>query len=337
MNILFDIGHPAHVHLFKNLIFYLKDKNFNPIVVSREKDVTNSLLQYLKIDAISLSKVGANPILMFGELVKRDFSILKLHRKHPFDMAFGTSYSIAHLSAVSKVKSFIFEEDDDDILPLFSAITYPFATGVVIPSCLRYQKWREKRIIHNSYHELAYLHPGNFSPDKDVLKKYGLAPWSYILIRSSALKAHHDTNIKGLVGKVWERVYDLIKDFTLITSKEKDPDHKIAPWDMHHILYYSKMIIADSQTMTMEAASLGVPSIRYSSFVGRISCLEELEHRYGLTFGFRPGEDHEMTAKIEELLNNQNLSDEWQTRRKTMLKDKVNFLDWQINFFHSLL
>lgn len=337
MNILFDIGHPAHVHLFKNLIFYLKDNQYNITVVSREKDVANDLLRHYKIDAISLSKVGASPIRMFGELIKRDIGVLKLHKKIRFNFAFGTSYSIAHLSAVSKVKSFVFEEDDDDILPLFSAITYPFATGIVIPSCLRYRKWKKKRVFHNSYHELAYLHPDNFCPDKQVLKKYKLEPWTYVLLRSSALKAHHDLKIKGLAGTAWQRVYELLKAYMIISSKEGDKDHRVDPWDMHHVMAFSKMLVSDSQTMTMEAASLGVPSIRYSSFVGRISCLDELGHRYGLTFGFKPGQDDEMIRKIEELLSNKNLVDEWQMKRRKMLEEKENFLNWQINFFHSLL
>jgi predicted glycosyltransferase len=336
MNILFDIGHPAHVHLFKNLILYLKENKYNITVVSREKDVANDLLKHYEIDAISLSKVGATPIQMFGELMKRDFGVIKLHRRLPFDYAFGTSYSIAHLSAVSKVKSFVFEEDDDDILPLFSTITYPFATGIVIPSCLRYRKWKKKRVIHNSYHELAYLHPDNFSPDKQVLKKYKLEPGTYILLRSSALKAHHDLKIRGLEGTAWQRVYELFKDYTIISSREGEDEHRIEPWDMHHVMASSKMLVSDSQTMTMEAAALGIPSVRYNSFAGKISYLEEAEHKYGLTFGFKPGEDDEMVRKVEELLENKNLVDEWQNRRKLMLADKINFFEWQINFIRSL-
>jgi hypothetical protein len=336
-NILIDIGHPAHVHLFKNFIFYLKDINQHLVVVSREKDITNQLLKHYKIESISLSRVGSSPIGMSGELLKRNLGVFRLHREHRFDMAFGTSYSIAHLSAFSKVKSFVFEEDDDHIVSIFSLITYPFATGIVVPSCLQYKKWQEKRIVHNSFHELAYLHPDHFSPDKDILKKYRLKPWTYILFRSSALKAHHDIREKGLLGKTWERIQAMAKDFAILTSRENQKDPIIAPWDMHHILGFAKMIISDSQTMTMEAANLGVPSIRYSSFAGRISCLEELEHKYGLTYGFKPGEEERLLRMMEILLNHPDLSEEWRQRRERMLKEKTNFFQWQIRFFHSLI
>lgn len=335
-NILFDIGHPAHVHLFKNFIRYLKENRHHLVVVSREKDVTNRLLQHYGIDYLSLSQAGANLLQLSGELFKRDVRIFRLHREHRFDMAFGTSVSIAHLSALTNVKSFVFNEDDDDVDVLFSLLTYPFSTGIFIPSGIRFRWWRKKRIIHDSYHELAYLHPAHFTPDKDILTKYKLEPWSYIIIRHSALKAYHDVKIKGLVGKAWERVDDLLKGYPVIRSSEGPGEKKIDPWDMHHLLSYAKMLVTDSQTMTMEACALGVPSIRYNSFVGRISVLEELEHTYGLTAGFRPGNIERMSRKLEEFLANKKLAEEWQERRRSMLSDKVDLLDRMIDFFESL-
>ena len=36
MRILIDIGHPAHVHLFKNLVYRLKENNHEVIITVRE-------------------------------------------------------------------------------------------------------------------------------------------------------------------------------------------------------------------------------------------------------------------------------------------------------------
>ncbi len=137
--VLFDIGHPAHVHLFKNLIFDLKKKQQDVLVTSRKKDVTNDLLEFYGIPYISLSTTPSHSLLMIGELLKRNFSIFRLYKKYNFQIAFGTSASIAHLSAFTKVKSFVFEEDDDAVIPFFTALTYPFASKIVIPSCLRFK------------------------------------------------------------------------------------------------------------------------------------------------------------------------------------------------------
>jgi len=70
---------------------------------------------------------------MFKELVTRNISIYKLHKQYNFNYAFGTSISIAHLSAVTNVKSYYFVEDDDKIIPLQSILTTPFATKVICP------------------------------------------------------------------------------------------------------------------------------------------------------------------------------------------------------------
>lgn len=337
MNILFDIGHPAHVHLFKNFILYLKNNDHNIYIATRNKDVTNTLLKYYNLNYTSLTNPATGLFSMLGELIKRDYLILKKHKKYNFDISFGTSVSIGHLSLFTKVKSYNFCEDDDSVIPIQAMISYPFNTGVIIPECLRYTKWRSKRIKYNSYHELAYLHPNNFTPNIEILNKYNLAPLEYIIIRNSALKAHHDINVKGLKGNVWERVYKIISNYHLVYSKENEKSHQIEPWDMHHIIAFAKLVISDSQTMSAEAAVLGVPSLRYNSFVGRISYLEELEHKYGLTYGFKPGYEKSLIRTLNEMLINKNIKNEWLQKRKRMLSEKVDLNQWMIDFFEKEL
>ncbi len=106
---------------------------------------------------------------------------------------------------------------------------------------------------------------------------------------------------------------------------------KIDPSDLHHIFSNATLLISDSQSMSVEAAMLGVLSIRYSDFVGRISVLEELEHTYGLTFGLKINNDAYLLNKLDELLGNDNLSEEFQKKRDKMLAIKIDvtsFLVW---------
>ena len=84
--------------------------------------------------------------------------------------------------------------------------------------------------------------------------------------------------------------------------------------------------------MTAEAAVLGTPAIRCNSFVGKISYLEELEHKYGLTYGFLPSEKDKMLDKISELLSMKNLSIEWHKRRRQMLSEKLDLTSWLVDF-----
>ena len=87
---------------------------------------------------------------------------------------------------------------------------------------------------------------------------------------------------------------------------------------------FAKMYIGDSQTMAAEAAVLGTPSIRFNDFVGEISYLEELEHKYQLTFGIRSHDKEKLFEKTKELIEQNNLRDTFKSRKETMLKEKTD-------------
>jgi|TARA_Y100000310_G_scaffold67921_1_gene63296 hypothetical protein len=337
LNILFDIGHPAHVHLFKNFISYLKKGNHDITVTSRNKDVTTDLLDNYGIKHFILSTPGIGFLGFFNELLIRNKQLFLLNRKKKFSLSFGTSVSIAHLTALTGIESFNFHEDDDSVVPVQSLLIYPFTSKIINPDCIKILGWRKKRVFYPSYHELAYLHPNNYTPNPEIPELYGLIKKNYIIIRLSSLSAHHDRNKKGISFNLYNKIKEVIKNYTLVDSVESSKSHSIKPRHLHDIINYAKMIISDSQTMTAEAAVLGIPSVRYNSFVGRISYLEELEHKYKLTYGFRPGNDDKMIDKINELLNRNNLNEEWQKRRLIMLSDKVDFNEWMIKYFKTLL
>jgi len=44
MRIVIDLGHPAHVHYFKNFIEIMKSKGHDFLIAARDKDVTHKLL-----------------------------------------------------------------------------------------------------------------------------------------------------------------------------------------------------------------------------------------------------------------------------------------------------
>jgi len=337
LKLLFDIGHPAHVHLFRNFITYLNNKKQDIYVVSRDKDITNLLLDHYGISYISLSSAKQGILLMLTELIFRNYQILRLHNRIKFDAAFGTSVSIAHLSAIKSIPSYNLNEDDDDAVPLYSLITYPFSPSILHPNCIRFKSWKEKRVLYPSYHELAYLHPNNFTPDLKILKNYNLEERNYIVVRFSLLKAHHDIGHKGISNILWKEIEHILKDYKIVLSVEGETSHSIHPWDIHHVLAFAKMIISDSQTMSVEGAVLGVPAIRINSFYNRFSVLDELENKYGLTFAFHPDQKQDLLKKTSEILNDKNSNDIWNQRRSKLLREKVDFNQWLIDFFEKTI
>jgi hypothetical protein len=107
---------------------------------------------------------------------------------------------------------------------------------------------------------------------------------------------------------------------------------KIPPHMLHDALAYATLCVGDSQTMAAEAAMLGTPSLRVSTFSGRISYLNELEHRYGLTFGFQPIEIDGFFAKLNEILQESNYSKHIKAARDRLIREKCNVAQWYIDF-----
>ena len=102
----------------------------------------------------------------------------------------------------------------------------------------------------------------------------------------------------------------------------------INPLDIHHVMAFATLYIGDSQSMAVEAAMLGTPSLRFNDFAGRIGVLEELEHKYMLTFGINSAHPEELYAKIDELLSTDHLRELFQQRRQRMLADKIDVADF---------
>ena len=85
---------------------------------------------------------------------------------------------------------------------------------------------------------------------------------------------------------------------------------------MHHYLAYCEFFISDSQSMSLEASLLGVPNLRISSFSGKISVLEELEHVYCLTKGIKPENETEIINYVEFVISNPNLKVKFKENKK---------------------
>ena len=341
MNILVDIGHPAHVHLFRNLYFQLQDKNHKLfLTVKNNLESAKELLDNYKIPYISIGAKSDNLLSKAIKQISYDLKIAHLISKNNITMGIGTSINLAHASKLTKMKSILLDDDDDEVQPLFTWFAHPFCDVLLSPESLQGKRKNRNTIFYAGFHELAYLHPNRFTPDHTVLKEARLNGGDkFFVLRFNAFKAHHDIGIKGLSLDNKRKLIKLLKPqgrIFITSERQVEPEFEeyritIEPHKIHSFLYYATMFIGDSQTMTSEAAVLGTPAIRSNSFVGKISYLEEQEHKYGLTYGFNPSQTDKMFIKIKELLSMSNLKEEWQYRRQKMLEDKIDvtaFLVW---------
>lgn len=343
MKILFHLGHPAHFHLFKNTIKNLKIKGHQTLIVIKKKDVLESLLINEGLDFVNILPEGrkSNKFSIALGLLKQDLGVFKIARKEKPDLLVGTSVPITHIGKLLNIPSVNVNEDDADVVPLYSKLAYPWANSILAPIVCRMGNWATKTVFYQGYHELAYLHPNNFTPNKEIATKYVDIEKPYFILRFAKLGAHHDAGISGLSDNIALKLIETLKPFgkVYITSEREfskalEPYRiKINPIDMHHVMAFASLYIGDSQTMAAEAGVLGIPFIRFNDFVGRISYLDEFENKYQLGYGFKTNNIDKFFKKVEELLEMTNRKEIFQERRKKMLSEKIDyaaFLTWFI-------
>lgn len=334
MKVLFHLGHPAHFHLFKNVIQKLNETGHSTVVAIKKKDVLEDLLISSGIPYTNILPDGRkdNKISIGVGQLKQDFQILKLSLKEKPDVLVGTSVAISHVGKLLGIPSINVNEDDAEAVPLYAKLAYPWATKIVAPNVCSVGKWESKKVGYEGYHELAYLHPENFEADKEVALKYVGLEKPLTLIRFAKLGAHHDKGISGISDEIALQLIEILseKSEVVVTSEralpnELEPYRKaIDPKDMHHVMCHASLYIGDSQTMAAEAGVLGVPFVRFNDFVGRISYLDELELKYNLGFGIPSKEVERLIKTVESFELNDAERDVYQQKRQAMLSEKVN-------------
>lgn len=305
----------------------------------RDKDCSAEIADALGIryQLLSSARTGyfGNALEMFGVAVKA----VRCTKRDEVDL-WVTKYGAGNFAASLLGKSSIsFNDDDADLVPLIAFTSYTFAKHVLVTSVTRMGKYESKAIRYPSFHELFYLHPNRFTPDPEIKQELGLADNdSYGIVRLSSLSAHHDYGVRGIAVGLVEDVLELTGDkMRLFISSERPLEGglegyrvPIRPERMHHALACADFFLGDSQTMTAEAAVLGTPALRVSDFVGRISYIAELE-RYGLAFGFLPGDEQNMLKKLAAILEDQESPGKFAERRRLMLADNIDPVPWFVD------
>lgn len=234
---------------------------------------------------------------------------------------------IAHVGKLTGIPSLAFYDTENARLQ--NLITYPFADRVIVPRC--YESWvpEKKERRYPGYHELAYLHPDYFTPDKERAIRAGLDPdRPNFLCRMVSWQASHDLNETG-----WsrEQLVDLVKkleDFgNVIISSESVLPPELARChyageknDLHHLLSFCTAYIGESATVASEAAVLGVPAI-YAARTPR-GYTNEQEYRYGLVANCPELSVIAVMERLEDILGK--TPGYWREARKTLLDDTVD-------------
>lgn len=338
------MGHPAHYHNVSKVMSALEEAGHKIIIYARGKDVLFDLIEDLSFKKYLTEdrKKDNSKLSLIYTVLKRELQLLKICLKEKPGILVGTDIVITHIGKFLRIPSIILNEDDTDAVPLLAKYGFKYSSFTLSPECCDLTSYSHKKIGFNSYHELAYLHPENFEPEKSIFEKYFDSTKPLFLIRFAKLTAHHDDGIGGITNDLAIKLVKILEPHgqIAITSERELIDElekfrsAIHPSEIHHIMAFSNIYIGDSQTMAAEAGVLGVPFIRFNDFVGRLSYLEELENKYKLGFGFTTNQTKQMISCLLSILSERHYKNIYRKRKKKMLSEKINyatFLTWFID------
>lgn len=345
MNILIDIGHPGHVHLLRNVASELEHKGHNLYYSVRDIPVAKRLMEHYSMTP--WLDLGGKRDSLIGKAITvlhQDACILHFVQKNHIDIGLSSGLVLSQVSKLTKMKSFVFDDDDDDAEPLSVKYEHPLSDVVFTPDCIK--RKTNHAVYYAGTHELAYLHPKRFTPDPAVLQHAGIQEGErFFIMRFVALKGHHDVGQQGLTLEQKEALVNLLKQHgkVIITSERAiEPEFEkyrlpVPPEEIHSLMAYSAMFLGDSQTMTSEAAVLGVPALKCNTFAGRLSVPNMLEQKYNLCHAYLPAHFGDMYNQIKCLLSKDpfSLREEWQTKRQRMLQDMIDPTEFFVNYIEN--
>ena len=338
MRVLIDILHPAHVHFFRNFYREMCARGHDVCITARDKDRSIELLDRYELPHRQISRQRKGGGLAI-EMVERTGRLLRVMREFRPDVLTGImGPSIAVAGRLRRVPAVVFY--DTEFASQTNRFVYPLAHSVCTPDCYQGEV-PGRHITYAGYHELAYLHPTRFIPDRRVLAAYGIsADEPYSVIRFVSWQAVHDRREIGLTGDQKRNLVEQLRRHgrVLISSEAPLPadlEHLklTGPVEqVHHVLAFARLVVGESATMSSEAAVLGVPAV-FIAKTGR-GYTDDEERRYGLVKHFTEEQYENAAAEIERLSGADSYA-VGQAARERLLTEKIDVTDWMVRYFET--
>jgi predicted glycosyltransferase len=335
LTILVELGHPAHVHFFKNPIKLWEEWGHRVLIVTREKEITHQLLDELNIPYLPLSKQQTGKLAQAFELLVRWIKTGFLIKKHKADIAISISgISTAVPARLCGIASITVQDTEDAAVT--NAIAFRFSDRVLTPTTFLKQSDFANITTYNAFHELAYLHPHWFTPDKTVLRQFQVsAEEKYVVIRLVKWKALHDINEHGINEAHLQEIIDHVagKGYRVFLSSERplsacfERYHIRGPLSqVFHLMAFSQGYIGESPTMAVETVILGKPAVLINSRVSHLGNMVELQEKYGLLYNAERYED--AVPFLQQEFFSPDLRQRVEAARERLLQEKMDISAW---------
>lgn len=284
VNILIEIGHPAHVHCFKDVIEALIASGNHVVLVTRNKEITNRLLDILGLPYQCLTSPARSKAGMCLELIYRWWKIWRIIGYEHIDASVSISgISTALPSWLRGIPNLILTDTEDATLS--NKLAFPFANHILTPDFFLHDLGH-RHIRYKGLHELAYLNNRDLTDRQARLTSLGLNR-PYSIIRLIAYDAAHDWYLSHSSEAEICKMVKLLEQHgdVFITSQKTIPDSikhlelRFPIECIHDVLAGARFFVGESPTMAVEAGLLGTPSVLISSrspYLGNMIHLESM-------------------------------------------------------------
>lgn len=340
--ILIEIGHPAHVHHFKHLYWELEKLGWVGLFVTKDKECAIDLLiaYNLPYRVLGLNKRGI--IRKILTLPMFSLRMIKIAREFKPDIFVSRVSPLSGYASRVLGKPHITFTDTENVR-LLDSISQPFA-DVILTSDVYHREHGKKQLRYPGYHELAYLHPNRFTPDKTVVREAGIDPDErYAIVRFVTWGAHHDIGHSGfnLQNRI-KLVTELSRLIRVYISSEGGLPEELAGFNlrmraehMHQVLAHADFLVSESATMASECAMLRTPAVylnteHYGS--------TDSQAGYGLIYLYpstEKGQDDAVKMALS-MAKDIDIRQQHQLKKYNMLNQKIDvtaFMVWLVEYY----
>ncbi len=339
-NILIDVGHPAHVHLFRGAARRWEAAGHTVLFAALDREIILYLLARYDLPHAVTYRRGRGKLALLLELFVRTWTTYRLARRFRPDLFIGIGSPMAGLPARLMGKPYIALTDTEGAGEQH-LLFRPFASVIATPDAF-YKSLGAKQVRYPGYHELAYLHPDEFTPDPAVLQPLGLtSDDTFFIVRFVTWGATHDIGERGFaLAEKRAMLRELSRHGRVLLSSEGGIDPEFAPLvtpfppeAIHHLLAFATLYVGEGATMATEAAVLGTPAVYVNTL--RAGTTAELEEKYHLLYWCRDGQ--QAMQHTRELLAMPGLEQVAAQRRARLLAEKINPTPWLADLGERLL
>ncbi len=345
MKIVFTINTPAQAYFYHNIIREMLKREYEVSILARSYGETEFILSSFGLDYNIYSKPPENKYMKIINTLRDIVKYNHYIRRIKPDLIIGGGIVDGINSKLTRIPCLGFYDGEPTINFFYSVqmkLIKMLVSVMITPNCYLVNLG-EKHVKVDSFKELAYLHPDYYEPNDYILKKIGVKQGEeFVVIRLNAFDSVHDVGYKGITNT---NLVDLISKLekkvkVFISSEKKLPDTfdkyilNIPKNRIHDVIYYSKLFITETGTMTTEAAILGTPTILVHPKSRLFGNFIELHEQYQMVYLF---DQYEPLIKETALniIKQTDIKAKYNEKSIKLINDKINMTEFMVWFIDN--